>query len=416
MSPQQQQQMNNTAEDSFFGDLESLSSGMQSSTGISLNTSVRNFIEGNPRARNAQASSAEAETQAATLAYQLYQWLRKDGFDVDVLQCRGFKGKLVGCSPAMEEAIRELGQRLIAQDMIHYVVQVGNIVLDLAFRRLGNEYLHSNNTVYNQFKHHWVIVHVLAPRALTTPSAFLQAARAALAMTNLKKAQARLDHSDDWTKGFGVVTAADVANAFQGARRRRRIRTVATASSDPSLPKGVSRIRLVAVASAEDTAEKYRNLLVHFRNMFKNGLAPIEGMMNVVNEWREPMRDICHGLAFTDLPDNVRRDLVHKMEGASLYSFGDTTPVQNPTRSQQQALNLYEYAVNNIDFLGRVPQTEQADMDVAAAEAAIRRFFQVIDLCALLYEGSQRLARSHYQSGMDQVGDLLPKQMVQGLR
>lgn len=410
-----EQLMNNTAGD-FFGDLESLASGLQSSSGKSLNSAVREFLEGNPRARNAQGSAAEAETQGATLAFALYQHLRSEGFDPDVLQCKGFKGKLVDCSPTMEEAIRELGQRLIAQDLIHYVVQVGNIVLDLAFRRLGSEYIHSNNAIFNQFKQHWVVVHTLAPRALTSPSAFLQAARAALSMTNLKKAQARLDASNDWGGGFGVVTASDLANAFEGkAKRNRRTRLVATAATDPSLPKNVNRILLKAVASDDDMKDRYMRLLMEFRGLFTENCAPTSGLMDVVNEYRARLKDVLSGLAFSDLPYNAREALIASLEDATVYKLARCSRPESPTRSQEQALALYDHSLTHERLLGNIPTSESSEVSVDDLEYCLRRFFHVIDLAALLYEGSVRQARLHYQHYKDLLAPILTQDLTRQL-
>lgn len=225
-----------------LGDLEALSSGMQSTTGVSLNQAVKSFMEGSAKARNAQASAEVAEEFAAILTYSLYDHLRRAGFECSILKCQGFKGRMMDCSPLMERAIREIGERLIADDIIHFVVRVGNIVLDLGYRRLGSEYLHSNNTVYNQFKAHWKSIHELEARNSRSPQAFLQAVRAAVNTTKLKLAALRMgaksENDDDTLGDFGVVTAAAVVGAFTGAKRNRRLRVISTAKN------GVNKIKL----------------------------------------------------------------------------------------------------------------------------------------------------------------------------
>ncbi len=215
-----------------LGDLESIASGLQSDSGISLNSSVKEFLNASARARGAQNSAEEAEENSALVAYALFQHLVKDRFQVQMLACKGFTGKLRECSPLMEQAIREIGAKNIADDLIHFAVRVGNIVLDLGYRRLGSEYLNSNNTVFNQFKNFWKSIDVLSVRQLQNQNSFLVLARTMASNTHLRKTIASID-KDRKTQGvdslggtFGMVTASSVVNAFEGAKRNRKTRVI----------------------------------------------------------------------------------------------------------------------------------------------------------------------------------------------
>ena len=221
--------------DSWLESLESTASGISSETGVSLNHSVRKFLESSQRARRAQTDVTVADESAPVIAFALFHHLRTDGFQPELLVCTGFTGALKGCAPVIEEAVREFGARVLAPNMIHFVVRAGNIVLDLGYLRLGTEYMNSNNTMMSMFKKYWKKIEDVPGAERMRNEDFLRFARSQLAKSSLKKIFASVKDQDD-TVGLEfamAATAASVVNAFSSAKRNRRVRmvTAATAST-----------------------------------------------------------------------------------------------------------------------------------------------------------------------------------------
>lgn len=214
--------------DEVLGDLESISAGLNSDKGISLHSSVKEFITRNTRARKAQIDVTVADEYAPIIAGALYQHLKADGFDCHLMACRGFKAKLVDCSPFMEEAIREIGSKLICDDLIHFVVRCGNVVLDLSYLRLGSEYLKSNNTMFNMFRGFWRDLIVVDAKSSNNGNNFLNYAKNLVNQSNLKKLLDKDKEGD--LEGNDIpmmsVTASAVVEAFGAAKRNRKTRVV----------------------------------------------------------------------------------------------------------------------------------------------------------------------------------------------
>lgn len=216
--------------DSLLEGLEATASGISSDKGISLNQCVRKFMESSQRARRAQTDIIVADESAPVIAFALFHFLRNDGFKPDLLVCVGFNGSLKDCSPNMEDAIREFGSRLIAQDLIHFAVRVGNIVLDLGYRRLGSDYMNSNNTMFNMFRKYWKSIEDVPNAHRMRNEDFLRFARRQVEQSNLKKLASggAAGVSSDVPM---AATASSVVNAFAGAKRNRRVRTVTAATA-----------------------------------------------------------------------------------------------------------------------------------------------------------------------------------------
>lgn len=214
--------------DSLLEGLEATASGISSDSGVSLNQAVRNFMANSQRARRAQTDVIVADESAPTIAFTLFHHLRNDGFKPELLVCVGFTGDLKDCSANMEDAIREFGSKLIAQDLIHFVVRVGNIILDLGYRRLGSDYMNSNNTMFNMFKRYWKSINEVPGAQRMRNEDFLRFARQQVDKSALKKVTSANKSIDG---NLMAATAASVVNAFTGAKRNRRVRTVTAATA-----------------------------------------------------------------------------------------------------------------------------------------------------------------------------------------
>lgn len=208
-----------------LGELESNSSGLgRGNNGITLYTAVTEFLSSSPKAKQAQVNVEVAEENAAQLADALFRHLVGTGFDCQLLVCHGFKGELVDCSPVLTSAVTEFGRQLIAKDLIHFVVRVGNVVIDLAFKRFGSRYLNSNNTVFNMFKSHWDKIEEVPRADKMSKTDFLRFVRNALSRTSLKQLFSRADEPAPMLGGFAIATASSVVGAFGKATRNRRTR------------------------------------------------------------------------------------------------------------------------------------------------------------------------------------------------
>lgn len=212
--------------DSLLEGLEATASGISNAKGISLNQCVRKFMETSQRARRAQTDIIEAEESAPGIAFFLFNFLRNEGFEPKLLLCVGFNGALKDCSTTMENTISEFGSRLIAQDLTHFAVRVGNIILDLGYRRLGSGYMNSNNTLFNLFQKYWKSIEDVPSTVCMRYEDFLRFAQHKIDQSNLKKMPS------DAGPGLSMTaTAASVVNAFTSAKRNRRIRTITAATA-----------------------------------------------------------------------------------------------------------------------------------------------------------------------------------------
>lgn len=224
------------AEDLVPG-LESISASIENTRGVSLHSSVKEFLNNHIRALRAQHDVKYADEYCTDIAISLYRHLKNDGFDARILKCKGFTKDLKDCSQFTESAIRELGVSLVRNDMIQFVVQVNNVILDLSYRRMGSEYLHSNNTIKNTLKNYWKEIEAVDPRNCASNEAFLRYARSLVQESTLHRLLGKKADNDAGqsfafaASGEMVVTAAAVVDAFSKAKRVRKLRVVAKATA-----------------------------------------------------------------------------------------------------------------------------------------------------------------------------------------
>lgn len=208
-----------------LGELESISGGLgRGNNGITLYAAVTDFLNSSQKAKQAQTNVIVAEENAAMLAETLFRHLTINGFDSQLLVCHGFKGELVDCSPVLTNAMNEFGRQLISKDLIHFVVRVGNVVIDLAFKRFGTKYMNSNNTVFNMFKGYWDKIEEVPRADKMTKIDFLRFVRNALNRTSLKQLFMKSDDNNGFPPGFMPATASSLVAGFKGAKRVRRLR------------------------------------------------------------------------------------------------------------------------------------------------------------------------------------------------
>jgi hypothetical protein len=216
------------------GDLEAISSGLgKGRDGMTMMEALKLFLQSSRVSQLAQEDSEASEEHSALMAERLFAFLRANEFDgVELLACKGFSQKLVKASPFIEEGIRHFGHDAVARDLIHFVVKIGNIVIDLGFKRFGDNYLHSNNAVFNAFKRMWKTVD-LVPPANSQRQRFLGYVRHMVNNTDLKKRFDKMEADKKQAAGAPAkdehgfaVTAGAVVAAFNGAKRQRKLRGV----------------------------------------------------------------------------------------------------------------------------------------------------------------------------------------------
>ncbi len=225
-----------------LGDLESISVSIgRGHNGMSLFSAVTAFLSDNVRANEAQNNPQKAEENGALIANDLCSFLRLNGFDSTLLFCRGYKGaSIAGCSDLLQDALLHFGKKILFPDLMHFAVRVGNVVIDLAHRRFGKDFMSSNNTVYNDYSSRWSHIETVPARFLSRV-AFLGYVRHQLDASGLKKIldevlEERRLKSKSPPSGLAMAAASTsftaVASAFVGATRNRRLRNSA-ASKNP---------------------------------------------------------------------------------------------------------------------------------------------------------------------------------------
>lgn len=218
--------------------LESLSAGVENERGISLNACVHEFMAASKLAQKSQNSADDAERCYRDVACALYLHLRENGFDADLLECVGYKGKLHDASSLLTRAIAEIGNLHALPQLMHYSVRIGNIVIDLGHRRLGEDYLHSNNGVFAHYSRFWTHINrVAAPNCASLPL-FNSYANRRCSNTLLNETMLRLREGHvtmPISANYGMVVAAanSLDEAFKRAKPVRRLRNpIVTASTD----------------------------------------------------------------------------------------------------------------------------------------------------------------------------------------
>lgn len=212
-----------------LGDLESTSSGIVGSGPISLHASFKNFLEQSEIAQDCLSSPDMAEKHYANVCNALRRHLSADGFDADVLACRGLKVRLTPCSRIAAEALNNYGQAEVCRDFLHLAVRVGNIILDPAHLRCGKEYMASNNALYMQFKTKWNEIKVLGAARNTDANSFIGLIRRLVAATRMGNPHmvAVAGEFNPADYAFDPATASSLVDGFgEGSRfkRERRLR------------------------------------------------------------------------------------------------------------------------------------------------------------------------------------------------
>ena len=231
--------LNSVGQDPMMGDLESLSSLTRSATGQSLFGAVTEFIDDSHAAQDASRDPEAAEKYAVILASKLADHLTALGFeDVELLMCQGFKETLKDCSSVLKQAIHDLGHPETARNVIQFVVSVNQaVIIDLAFQRLGDNYMRVNNSPRSQFNRYWTKISSVG-MVNNTVHKLMKIVRAALRASPMARTYSGPIHGEmNGTAGgweeeeTGVedvqmtsLSAEGVVSAFKGAKRNRRLR------------------------------------------------------------------------------------------------------------------------------------------------------------------------------------------------
>jgi len=126
-----------------------------SSEELTLAKAYKRFLENNPTARAALKSSSMADQYHVSIVKKLYNFLKSNDFDCEVLLGIGFRKSLVNASPSLMEALDLHGHAITTKHIEHAVVKVNQLIIDPSYRRLGSSYETRDNYPARDFATYW---------------------------------------------------------------------------------------------------------------------------------------------------------------------------------------------------------------------------------------------------------------------
>lgn len=147
------------------------------SRALTLGMALREFLAVNPNAHHAQISAMAAGDQNVTLSKQFCQYLQRHEFDASLVVGTGFVKRLISPCPQLVAKAQEIGLAKVEYTLQHAVVKVHDIVFDLTFLRLGENYEQVNNFMFKQFVNYWREVKDVAHLMSITPEHAKELAR-----------------------------------------------------------------------------------------------------------------------------------------------------------------------------------------------------------------------------------------------
>jgi len=155
--------------------LDSLSAGKLSKmdeaedNSMSLAQAYRKFLEKNPRAASALRSAAQADSYHTSIVRDLYKFLVTHDIDAQVLLGKVFLKPLRNAAPRLEEAIKNVGEAKVRQQIQHAVIKANHLVIDLTHLRLGDNYTPLDNFPAREFEKYFASVEDITHLVKMTP-------------------------------------------------------------------------------------------------------------------------------------------------------------------------------------------------------------------------------------------------------